>query len=138
MIVYDPKDRRLVTGVDDAPCGQREAYLALPQSRRRRGFAVPLRTGYRHTACGQVTAMVRELAETYACDPWFYSTVYCWHCQKHRRLYEFRWEPDGQTLEPDDWSEAEQVAARERMRQAKAPKVFGRIMSDAVKVRDYA
>jgi len=48
--------------------------------------------------CGQVTTMARELAETYARDPYFYSGTYCSTCRGHFPVGaggEFVWLPDG-------------------------------------------
>jgi hypothetical protein len=42
--------------------------------------------------CGTVTIMGRELAETYACFPNFYSATYCCGCGKHLPVEEFVWE----------------------------------------------
>lgn len=41
--------------------------------------------------CGTVTSMSRELAETYARDPKFYSATYCFGCGTHLPIEEFVW-----------------------------------------------
>ncbi len=46
-------------------------------------------------ACGAVTHMSLQIAETYARDPHFYGATYCAHCRMHRpvgREGEFVWE----------------------------------------------
>lgn len=35
------------------------------------------------SGCGQVTKMSRAIAETYARDPGFYGSTFCWACAKH-------------------------------------------------------
>lgn len=45
--------------------------------------------------CGTVTTLGREVAETYARQPWFYGSTYCCGCSMHRRVGgngEFVWE----------------------------------------------
>lgn len=52
----------------------------------------------RHSqGCKGQTLIAREIAETFAKDPGFYSATYCSVCRKHRPLSEFAWE-DGTTL----------------------------------------
>lgn len=46
-------------------------------------------------ACGALTTMGTELAETYARDPKFYGGTYCTGCRMHRPVAEFVW--DGTT-----------------------------------------
>lgn len=99
----DPADPRLGRGVDGAPIPQHDAYLVLSDEERAKGFVRPLRTAYRHDACGTVTTMGPAIAETYARDPHFYGATYCVHCSVHRpvgELGEFAWiEPDGRVGE---------------------------------------
>src|SRR4051812_40960171 len=71
-LTSDPNDPRLGRGVDEEPVKQHAAYLILSAEERAKGFVRPVRDAYRHTACGSVTTMSRELAETYARDPKFY------------------------------------------------------------------
>jgi hypothetical protein len=58
------------------------------------------RTG-RYKGCGTPTSMSQEIAETYARDPRFYNGTFCVHCKKHFPLNEFEWEPDGETMDPN-------------------------------------
>ncbi len=52
------------------------------------------------SGCGEITTMSRDIAETYARDPKFYSGTFCTHCRKHFPVGEggeFTWyEMDGQ------------------------------------------
>lgn len=90
-LTSDPNDPRLGRGVDDQPVPQNAAYLILSADERAKGFVRPVREAYRHTACGTVTYMSRELAETYARDPKFYGATYCCGCRKHLPVSEFVW-----------------------------------------------
>lgn len=42
-------------------------------------------------ACGAVTKMGREIAETYARNPKFYGATFCIRCRKHSPVDEFVW-----------------------------------------------
>jgi hypothetical protein len=81
--------------------GQQESYLVLTEDERAKGFVRPVRTKYKHLACGSVTTMGLALAETYARDPAFYTGTFCCRCGKHFPLRlgddapAFVWEPDG-------------------------------------------
>lgn len=48
--------------------------------------------------CGSTTTMGKDLAETYARDPYFYGATYCVFCGKHLKLDEFVWVEDGQRV----------------------------------------
>lgn len=65
------------------PNGQQQAYVVLSAEERAKGFVRPYRDAYRHTACGKITTMSREIAETYARDPAFYSGTFCTTCRAH-------------------------------------------------------
>jgi len=58
-------------------------------------------------SCGVVTKINKSISETYARDPWFYGATYCCRCNMHRPLDEFVWEPDGESMNPGDWSDEE-------------------------------
>jgi hypothetical protein len=102
-LTTDPNDPGIrQTRVD----GQQETYLVLPEEDRTKGFVRPVRTRYKHVACGTVTTMGQAIAETYARDPKFYGGTFCVHCGKHfplrhwdreqdRAVDAFLWEPDG-------------------------------------------
>jgi hypothetical protein len=108
----DPSDPRLTRGPDpaDGPHRQQaEVYLVLSEEERAKGFVRPVRRSYWHEACGAVTTMSQDLAETYSRDPHFYGSTYCAHCGKHRPVGadgEFRWcdptnlERQSPTLDP--------------------------------------
>ena len=87
----DPSDPRLTHGSDDESVPQAEAYLVLSEEERAKEFVRPVRETYLHKICGRTTTMSRELAETYARDPKFYSSTYCVSCSKHRPVHEFVW-----------------------------------------------
>lgn len=101
-LTSDPRDPRLTRGADTEPTGQAEAYLVLSQEERDKGFVRPVRRSYMHTlgrACGAVTRMGVELAETYAREPKFYGATYCVGCRMHLPVGEFTWMDDpGQTV----------------------------------------
>lgn len=63
--------------------GQQRQYAVLSDAERAKGFVRPVRTAYRHLTCGVVTTMSRDLAETYARDPGFYSGTFCVNCSGH-------------------------------------------------------
>lgn len=85
-LTTDPEDPGLKRTTPD---GQQEVYLVLSEEERAKGFVRPVRTKYKHLACGTVTKMGEVLAETYARDPSFYGGTFCSHCGKHFRLREF-------------------------------------------------
>ena len=85
---------------DIKPDGQQCCYLVLSDEERAKGFVRPVRRSYVHLACGTLTTMGQELAETYARDPKFYGGTFCCHCSKHFPLVDssgraFLWE-DGE------------------------------------------
>lgn len=63
--------------------GQQKGYVVLSEEDRRRGYVEPLRFTYVHLTCGGTTTMGREIAETYAVTPEFYSGTFCFHCKGH-------------------------------------------------------
>lgn len=86
------------------PDGQQERYLVLSDEERAKGFVRPVRTTYKHLACGTVTTMGRAIAETYARDPGFYNGTFCSGCGTHFRLIDgdgkaaFVWDGDGSAV----------------------------------------
>ena len=80
--------------------GMQKAYVVLTKDERGKGFVRPFRDAYRHVTCGKITTMSREIAETYARDPTFYSGTFCTTCKSHFPVGEdgeFTWyEMDGQ------------------------------------------
>lgn len=81
------------------PNGQQNGYIVLSPSERAKGFVRPYRDAYRHLKCGCITTMARDIAETYARDPEFYSGTFCTTCRGHFPVGadgEFTWyEMDG-------------------------------------------
>lgn len=79
--------------------GQQKDYVVLTQAERAKGFTRPYRDTYRHSKCGKITTMSRDIAETYARDPGFYSGTFCTTCRAHFPVGEdgeFTWfEMDG-------------------------------------------
>lgn len=79
--------------------GQQKGYVVLSAAERGKGFVRPYRDAYRHQTCSKITTMSREIAETYARDPGFYSGTFCLHCRGHFPIGEngeFTWyEMDG-------------------------------------------
>ena len=86
------------------PDGQQEKYFVLSEAERKKGFQRPVRLAYRHLACGTVTTMSEDIAETYARDPKIYGGTFCCGCGKHFRLIDsnggaaFVWVPDGSAV----------------------------------------
>lgn len=78
--------------------GMQRDYVVLSPEERARGFVQPVRERYMHKVlgCGAVTTMHREIAETYARDPAFYSGTFCSRCRSHFPLSQFVW--DGTNL----------------------------------------
>lgn len=72
--------------------GQQKDYVVLTPEERAKGFVRPVRTRYVHKPCGAVTVMSRNIAETYARDPSFYSGTFCVACGAHFPLHEFVWD----------------------------------------------
>lgn len=93
-LTTDRNDPRLTHGADDEPVPQSDVYLVLSEEERAKGFVRPLRTSYRHSACGTTTRMGLALCETYARQPSFYGATYCCTCRKHRPVAEFTWNDD--------------------------------------------
>ena len=79
--------------------GQQKGYVVLTPAERGKGFTRPYRDAYRHLKCGKITTMSRDIAETYARDPGFYSGTFCTTCRAHFPVGEngeFTWyEMDG-------------------------------------------
>lgn len=73
------------------PGGQQKAYVVLSPEERAKGFIRPVRRSYQHNKCKAVTTMSRDLAETYARDPKFYSGTYCSMCANHFDVSQFVW-----------------------------------------------
>ena len=97
------------------PNGQQKDYVVLSDEERAKGFVRPLRKSYVHTGtnpqmdgcvliktdtdgCGtRTTINSKEIVETYARNPKFYSGTFCVGCRKHLPLGQFRWD-DGSVL----------------------------------------
>lgn len=79
--------------------GQQKGYVVLTEAERSKGYARPFRDAYRHAKCGAITTMSRDIAATYARDPYFYSGTFCTTCRGHFPVGEngeFTWyEMDG-------------------------------------------
>lgn len=103
--VREGEDHRAI----DPETGQQKAYVVLTEEERAKGFVRPVRNAYVHVGkgavfdgavlvklgeggCGALTKMSREIAETYARDPNFYSGTFCTACREHRPLDEFVWD----------------------------------------------
>jgi len=71
--------------------GQQTAYVVLTAAERAKGFVRPVRSSYTHMTCGSDTYMAREIAETLARDPGFYSGGFCHKCRGHFPLDQFVW-----------------------------------------------
>ncbi len=91
-LTSDPNDPRLTRGIDTTPRPQNETYLVLPEAELVKEFVRPVRKSYKHSKCGMITFMGQKLSETYARDPKFYGSTYCYHCQMHKPVEEFVWE----------------------------------------------
>lgn len=83
----------------DPVSGQQKGYVVLTPAERAKGFVRSVRDAYRHRKCGAITTMSRDIAETYARDPFFYSGTFCSTCRSHFPVGEdgeFTWyENDG-------------------------------------------
>jgi|SRR5579859_280016 len=79
--------------------GQQKGYIVLTEAERSKGFVRPYRDAYRHSKCGAITTMSRDIAATYARDPYFYNGTFCTTCRGHFPIGEageFTWyEMDG-------------------------------------------
>ncbi len=82
-LTTDPSDPRLDRRHEDGPVPQNDVYLVLSEEERKKGFLRPVHRSYRHLVCGSITTMGRELAETYAREPHFYSHTSCVSCSRH-------------------------------------------------------
>ena len=79
--------------------GQQRDYIVLcPEEIAKGEFVKPVRFKYRHLKCRVITTISTELAETFACDPKFYSGTFCSFCRSHFPLNEFIWMEDGENL----------------------------------------
>lgn len=74
----------------DPVSGQQKSYVILANESRTE-FQRPVRNRYIHEKCENVTTIAREIAETFAVDPKFYTNTFCAHCRQHFRVSEFRW-----------------------------------------------
>ena len=102
----------------DPATGLQKDYVVLSAQERAKGFVRPYRDSYIHvgaggaeidptdpaksglkgSGCGVLTKMHREIAETYARDPSFYSGTFCVGCRKHFPLEEFVWDGTDQRV----------------------------------------
>lgn len=103
-MTIDRNDPLLRETHQDGPLkGQQKAYLVLSEEERQKGFIRPVRYKYKHVACGCVTTMWRDIAETYSRSPKFYSGTFCSWCKDHFDLVDqwgqpaFLWE-DGEPV----------------------------------------
>lgn len=71
--------------------GQQRDYVVLSAEERAKGFVRPVRRTYTHLKCGSDTTMSRDIAETYARDPKFYTGTFCTVCRVHLPLDQFVW-----------------------------------------------
>lgn len=78
--------------------GQHDGYIVLCPDERAKGFVRPYRDRYKHSKCGTVTTMGRDLSETYARQPSFYSHTFCVSCNRHLPVSEFTWTADDQVV----------------------------------------
>jgi hypothetical protein len=106
-LTTDRNNPDLKYGVDKYPVEQNKAYLVLSEEELSKGYIKPFRTSYKHLNCNTVTTMNETISATYARDPWFYGATYCCNCRMHKPLSEFVWEPDGESMNPSEWSEEE-------------------------------
>ena len=115
MITTDKNDPCLEAGKKEE--GQNNCYLVLSEEERAKGFVRPVRNTYIHVGvggfeidpndrskhgrtgrgCGVATTMGKALSETYARDPYFYTSTFCVGCNTHLPVEEFKWE-DGEIL----------------------------------------
>ncbi|NKF21586.1 hypothetical protein [Solimonas marina] len=88
--------------------GLQKDYVVLTAEERAKGFVRPVRNTYVHvghgakfdgpvqmtrgSGCGAATTISRDIAETYARDPKFYSGTFCIGCRTHLPLSEFVWD----------------------------------------------
>lgn len=63
--------------------GQQKGYLVLSEEERAEGFVRPVRLSYVHDKCGGRTTMGRDIAETFARNPTFYTGTFCSECRSH-------------------------------------------------------
>lgn len=59
-------------------------------------FVQEIRRTYVHTECNVTTKMSRELAESVARDPSYYTKTFCVGCNEHVPVEEIEWE-DGES-----------------------------------------
>jgi len=106
-LTTDRNNPNLKYGIDDKPIDQNSVYLVLSEEEISKGYIKPFRNTYRHLTCNTTTTMDNIISATYARDPWFYGSTYCCDCRMHRPLNEFIWEPDGESMNPNQWSDVE-------------------------------
>ena len=94
--------------------GMHGAYWVLSPAERAKKFVRPLRKKYLHITCGGLTEMGLMIAETYARNPFYYGSTFCFHCKDHFPVGEngeFVWDGTGPAVitAPIDWSKFEKV-----------------------------
>ena len=82
----------------DPATGMQKGYAVLSPEERAKGFVRPVREVYTHLVCGRDTRMSRDIAETLARNPKFYSGGYCIGCRKHFPLSQFVWQGTTETV----------------------------------------
>jgi hypothetical protein len=55
-------------------------WVMCPTEIIKEGFKRPIRDNYKHTVCGVITSMPKQIAETYAANPFYYGSTFCCGC----------------------------------------------------------
>lgn len=64
-------------------------------------FVQPVRRSYTHEKCGTTTRMGKDIAESIARDPEYYSKTFCAACGDYFPVEQFQW-PDGSSWVSND------------------------------------
>lgn len=106
-LTTDRNNPNLEYGVDNEPIEQNAVYLVLSNEEISKGYVKPYRDTYKHLTCRTITKMNEIISANFARDPWFYGATYCYNCRMYRPLNEFVWVPDGESMNPAQWSDEE-------------------------------
>jgi hypothetical protein len=77
-------DAAAVPNSERLPDGQfADHWIMCPGEVVEAGFVRPVRLSYKHERCGGITRVPQPIAATYAANPSYYGSTFCYHCRDY-------------------------------------------------------